>query len=169
MPEYQKCPVCNRTGLISCPPYVAGDQPFWIGTCSGPWTCQCCDGAKVILKPKEGLVSFAREKGDCPHGRDELHWFCWEDSPGVTRNVWNPFSPYCRECGITIGEIINAHSAHSKSVAETVEKANLDRDRLWCTAITQTLLDTRQIEALTKCFNELRDEKPKAIAIKGRK
>lgn len=54
--EYQKCPVCDGTGLVRRPPYVAGDAPVWIGISAGPFPCQCCGGAKVIVKPSSGEV-----------------------------------------------------------------------------------------------------------------
>ena len=40
----QKCPVCDGTGLVSKPPWVAGDQHQWSSTSSGPWPCNRCNG-----------------------------------------------------------------------------------------------------------------------------
>lgn len=45
---YQKCPVCDGTGLVSRPPWIAGDQSYWIGSSSGPYTCKACGGSCVI-------------------------------------------------------------------------------------------------------------------------
>lgn len=40
----QKCPVCDGTGLVSKPPWIAGDQHEWSSTSSGPWPCNRCSG-----------------------------------------------------------------------------------------------------------------------------
>ena len=40
----QKCPVCDGTGLVSKPPWVAGDQHAWASTSCGPWPCNRCHG-----------------------------------------------------------------------------------------------------------------------------
>lgn len=47
----QKCPVCNGTGLVSRPPWVAGDKPVWSSTSAGPWPCKACCGAGVLYVP----------------------------------------------------------------------------------------------------------------------
>lgn len=59
--EYQKCPVCDGTGLVSRPPYVAGDQTTWAGTCS-TYTCNVCLGGGIILKPD--TVSYQTKTED---------------------------------------------------------------------------------------------------------
>jgi hypothetical protein len=43
-----KCPVCDGSGLVSRPPYVAGDAPVWTSTSCGPWTCRACSGTGII-------------------------------------------------------------------------------------------------------------------------
>jgi len=50
-PEYQVCPVCSGTGVVSRPPGVPADQATWAGTNAGPWPCPKCNGERVILKP----------------------------------------------------------------------------------------------------------------------
>ncbi len=48
---WEKCPVCNGTGLVSVPPGVAGDQPTFTSTSCGPWPCRVCKGAGIITVP----------------------------------------------------------------------------------------------------------------------
>jgi len=49
---WQKCPVCEGTGLVSKPPGVAGDIQFWLSTSSSPYTCKRCDGTGTIKTPE---------------------------------------------------------------------------------------------------------------------
>ena len=51
-----KCPVCNGTALVSYPPYVAGDCPYFTAT-SAPWPCRSCNGTGVIWEP-EGIATI---------------------------------------------------------------------------------------------------------------
>ena len=44
----QKCPVCDGTGLVNKPPWVAGDQHTWTTSGSGPWPCKRCQGIGTI-------------------------------------------------------------------------------------------------------------------------
>lgn len=43
-----KCPCCDGSGLVSRPPYVAGDQVEWVSTSCGPWRCKSCNGTGVL-------------------------------------------------------------------------------------------------------------------------
>jgi len=43
----QLCPKCNGQGIISKPPWIAGDVNIWIST-QVSFTCDVCGGAKVI-------------------------------------------------------------------------------------------------------------------------
>jgi len=64
-----------------------------------------------------------------------------------------PWSEVCRKAGyITFAD---AFAALEAQVAE----AQLARDVLWCKALVATL-DTRQIERVTRCFNENRPDPP---------
>jgi len=45
---YQKCPVCDGTGLVSRPPGIAGDQLSWSGSSCGPFSCQACNGTGLF-------------------------------------------------------------------------------------------------------------------------
>lgn len=46
--KYQVCPKCNGQGIVSKPPWVAGDVHEWVG-CSTSYTCDVCNGQKIIL------------------------------------------------------------------------------------------------------------------------
>lgn len=43
-----KCPVCDGTGKVSRPPWVAGDVDTWTDSQTGPYPCQPCDGKGII-------------------------------------------------------------------------------------------------------------------------
>jgi len=49
--EWQKCPVCDGTGLVSKPFGVAGDQQQWSTTNAAPSMCHRCNGTGTIVKP----------------------------------------------------------------------------------------------------------------------
>ena len=42
------CPVCNGTGIVSRPPWVAGDQETWESGGATTWLCKACDGKGVL-------------------------------------------------------------------------------------------------------------------------
>ena len=78
--RYQKCPVCDGTGLVSKPPWVAGDQYTWTATSSGPWSCNRCNGSgtldqiSLIETVKERIadpqiVDVDLDDISCPHFR----------------------------------------------------------------------------------------------------
>ena len=48
MPEYQKCPVCDGTGLVSRPPWIAGDVTEWVDSSCGPYPCKTCNGVGIL-------------------------------------------------------------------------------------------------------------------------
>lgn len=50
MNEWQKCPVCEGTGLVSRPPWVAGDVFVWSDTQTGPYPCRVCSGSGIIWR-----------------------------------------------------------------------------------------------------------------------
>jgi len=58
---YQKCPVCDGTGLVIRPPGVAGDQEYWISGDTGPYNCRCCDGSGLILNPPNKQINSDRQ------------------------------------------------------------------------------------------------------------
>lgn len=45
--DWQLCPKCSGQGIVSKPPYVAGDVYQWSSS-STSFTCNLCNGAKVI-------------------------------------------------------------------------------------------------------------------------
>ena len=44
---YQLCPKCNGQGIVSKPPWVAGDINEWTSSAAS-YVCDLCNGAKVI-------------------------------------------------------------------------------------------------------------------------
>lgn len=43
-----RCPVCNGQGIVSTPPEVAGDVPWFISTGTGTFACRACKGTGII-------------------------------------------------------------------------------------------------------------------------
>jgi len=48
---YQLCPKCNGQGTVSKPPWIDGDVYEWSGSTIGGYTCNVCNGAKIIPTP----------------------------------------------------------------------------------------------------------------------
>ena len=48
--KYQLCPKCNGQGIVSKPPWIAGDQDTWSSTAAS-YPCDVCSGGKVLLVP----------------------------------------------------------------------------------------------------------------------
>lgn len=48
---WQKCPVCDGTGLVSRPPHIVGDITSWVDSGAGPYSCKRCYGLGTILVP----------------------------------------------------------------------------------------------------------------------
>lgn len=44
---FQICPKCNGQGIVSKPPYIAGDINKWSSSAAS-FTCNLCNGAMVI-------------------------------------------------------------------------------------------------------------------------
>ena len=44
---WQKCPVCDGQGIVSKPPYIAGDVNKWVDI-TAVHTCHACNGAGII-------------------------------------------------------------------------------------------------------------------------
>jgi RecJ-like exonuclease len=44
-----RCPACYGTGLVSRPPWVAGDVDNWVDYQCGPYPCRSCDGKGVLI------------------------------------------------------------------------------------------------------------------------
>lgn len=53
---WQKCPVCDGSGLVSRPPWVAADQSYFSTPSAGPWPCKRCGGSGTIATPEGGLT-----------------------------------------------------------------------------------------------------------------
>jgi DnaJ-class molecular chaperone len=47
---YQKCPICDGQGIVSKPPYVAGDQNTWVSDRTS-YPCKTCNGTGLIVAP----------------------------------------------------------------------------------------------------------------------
>ncbi|MFH1527256.1 MAG: hypothetical protein ABIG69_11505 [Bacteroidota bacterium] len=45
--QWQKCPKCDGQGIVSKPPWIAGDQETWMDTQTSH-TCNLCNGMMVI-------------------------------------------------------------------------------------------------------------------------
>jgi DnaJ-class molecular chaperone len=45
--DLQLCPKCNGQGIVTKPPWIAGDVYEWSST-QASYTCDVCNGAKVI-------------------------------------------------------------------------------------------------------------------------
>ena len=43
-----KCPVCDGAGLVSRPPYIAGDVQGWVSSDCAPHPCKPCVGIGII-------------------------------------------------------------------------------------------------------------------------
>lgn len=48
----EKCPVCEGQGLVSRPPWIAGDQQEWTASSAGPYSCKVCQGRGIIDSTK---------------------------------------------------------------------------------------------------------------------
>jgi hypothetical protein len=48
--QYQLCPKCIGQGIVSKPPYVAGDVNEWLSS-ESLYTCNVCNGDKIIPTP----------------------------------------------------------------------------------------------------------------------
>lgn len=46
-----KCPICEGQGLVSRPPWLAGDQHTWTGDSAG-YQCHACNGTGVVWGEK---------------------------------------------------------------------------------------------------------------------
>lgn len=44
------CPVCNGQGLVSRPPWVAGDVYEWQSSSTAPYPCKACQGTGVLWR-----------------------------------------------------------------------------------------------------------------------
>ena len=61
-----RCPVCNGTGLVSRPPYVAGDQETWVASEAGPYPCRACGGTGLVWEPTEPGAPTVTRGADGP-------------------------------------------------------------------------------------------------------
>jgi hypothetical protein len=50
---YHLCPLCKGQGIVSKPPWVAGDVDEWVSSNAGPYTCRVCQGAGIIPAPPQ--------------------------------------------------------------------------------------------------------------------
>lgn len=48
--EWQKCPKCDGQGIVSRPPWIAGDVYEWAAT-SVSHQCNVCNGQMIIPQP----------------------------------------------------------------------------------------------------------------------
>lgn len=59
-----KCPVCDGTGKVSRPPWVAGDVQEFQTSSAGPWQCVTCSGSGIIVLT-DGIRNHIREVSSC--------------------------------------------------------------------------------------------------------
>lgn len=60
---YQLCPKCEGQGIVSRPPWIAGDVYEWSSSATS-FTCDVCNGAKIIPMcevPEPDLLSWNLE------------------------------------------------------------------------------------------------------------
>ena len=63
---YQRCPVCNGTGLVTIPPGIAGDAEGWTASTSGPYECHACGGKGIIPMPQAKEETFVVKQAIFP-------------------------------------------------------------------------------------------------------
>jgi hypothetical protein len=56
----QLCPKCNGQGIVSKPPYIAGDVHEW-ASASITFTCDVCNGAKVLYATPQPVEQLSDE------------------------------------------------------------------------------------------------------------
>ena len=49
-----KCPVCDGSGKVGRPPWVAGDQRVFSAGETGPWPCRACNGSGILWSATSG-------------------------------------------------------------------------------------------------------------------
>ena len=50
LPKPYTCPVCNGSGKVSRPPWIAGDVETWPTSSGKLYTCQACNGKGIVWK-----------------------------------------------------------------------------------------------------------------------
>ena len=90
-----KCPVCDGTGKVSRPSYLAGDLQEWSGSSSGPFSCQACVGSGIVWKQDAIAVVYKVPKNTvdcvqytCIHG---IVGFCDQCAHEIYFNKWEDF------------------------------------------------------------------------------
>jgi hypothetical protein len=56
MSHYQLCPKCNGQGIVSKPPWLAGDINTWIGIATS-YPCNACNGMGLLLVPDNTAIN----------------------------------------------------------------------------------------------------------------
>ena len=57
------CPVCRGSGIVSRPPWVAGDVASWPEASAGTvYTCRACKGRGIVWKDKRAYDAYAEEE-----------------------------------------------------------------------------------------------------------
>jgi hypothetical protein len=89
LPRPFACPVCNGSGKVSRPPWVAGDQREWSSTTIAAYPCRACGGTGVLWRTEVVIPDDATpDLAASPRG--------WDATPLADRwclNAWagNPF------------------------------------------------------------------------------
>ena len=53
-----KCPICDGTGKVSRPPWIAGDVHEYATTSCGPWPCHVCVNGIIWGPPLPSLPTL---------------------------------------------------------------------------------------------------------------
>ncbi len=69
----QVCPKCNGQGIVSKPPWIAGDISYWVSS-ETSYLCNLCNGTMIIYVPDspEKLSGVLVMMGDAINTGGEL-------------------------------------------------------------------------------------------------
>ena len=71
-PKFQLCPKCNGQGIVSKPPWVAGDVTQWSSSATS-FPCNVCNGAKIIAVPDCATQSQVAWEAGCKALLENMH------------------------------------------------------------------------------------------------
>lgn len=98
MTQPYKCPVCDGTGLVSKPPWTAGDHLTW-STVQVTWVCPACNGERLVWGKTAEECIWIYDDVDDKHDTSCGEGHCFLEG-GVAENKYI----YCPYCGGKIQE-----------------------------------------------------------------